>query len=113
MTYATEADMEALLGFAIDATGNTRPTTAQLAVMLSQADYIINAEARVTTNLTDTSGNLKRIACALVYKMIINMYALSDPDQYGMSEIELTDDQKRIIHIEHGVWDSLTWDVGG
>lgn len=111
--YAEEADVENMLGYSIDATGTSRPTTAQLAEMLSQADSIINAEARVTSNLTDTSGNLKRIACSLVLKMIVNMFTLTDPDVFGFTEVELTDDQKRIIHIEHGVWSSLTWDVGG
>lgn len=101
MTYASEADIENILGYAIDATGVSRPTTAQLAEMLSQADAIINAEARTTSNLTDTSGRLKTIACSLVWKMIVNMFALTEPELYGFTEVELNDDQKRIIHMEH------------
>lgn len=113
MTYATEANVEAMIGYAIDATGTSRPTTAQLAEMITQADSIINAEARRSTNATDTSGRLKAIACSLILKMMVNMFALTDPDIYGFTEIELTDDQKRIIHMELGVWNSLTWEVGG
>lgn len=112
MAYASEANIEAIYGYAIDASGTSRPTTAQLTEMLSQADAIINAEARVTTNLTDTSGRLKSIACSLVLKMIINMFALTNPDAYGFTEVELTDDQKRIVHMEHGVWQALEWEVG-
>ena len=111
MTYAIEANIEAILGYAIDNTGTSRPTTTQLTEMLTQADSIINAEARQTTNATDTSGRLKVIAVSLVLKMIINMMALTNPDGYGFTEVELTDDQKRVIHMEHGVWDSVTWDV--
>ena len=113
MTYATEANIEAIFGYAIDSSGTSRPTTAQLAQMLTDADAVINAEARQTTNSTDTSGRLRVIAVSLVLKMILNMFALTNPDSYGFTEIELTDDQKRIIHMEQGVWDSLTWEVGG
>jgi len=113
MTYCEESDIEAIYGWSIDATGTSRPTTAQLAEMISQADAVINAEARVTSNLTDTSTRLKVIAVSLVLKMIINMFAITNPDMYGFTEIELTDDQKRIIHMEHSIWQSKTWNVGG
>ena len=113
MTYCTEANIEAIYGWAIDETGTSRPTTAQLAEMIAQADAIINAEARVTTNMSDTSGRLKVIAVSLISKMIINMFAVTNPDMYGFTEVELTDDQKRIIHMEHSIWQSETWEVGG
>lgn len=114
MTYATEANIELILGWAIElaATATSRPTTEQLAEMLSQVDAIINAEARRTTNATDTSTRLKTIAVSLTLKMVNNMFALTNPDSYDFVEVELTDDQKRIIHMELGVWDSLTWEVG-
>jgi hypothetical protein len=111
MGYCTEANIEAVLGYAIDDTGTSRPTTTQLTQMISDADAIINAEARRTTNATDTSGRLRVISVSLVLKMIINMFALTNPDAYGFTEIELTDDQKRVIHMEHGVWDAYTWDI--
>lgn len=112
MTYATEANIEAILGYSIDDTGTSRPTTTQLTQMLADADSIINSEARVSTNKTDTSGRLRVIAVSLILKMITNMFALTDPETYGFIEIELNDDQKRIIHMEHSVWQSSTWDVG-
>jgi len=112
MTYATEANMEAVLGYAIDDTGTSRPTTTQLAEMLSQADSIINAEAKRSVSGTDTSGRLKVIACSLVWKMIVKMFALTNPEAFALMEVELSDDEKRIIHMELGVWDSLTWEVG-
>lgn len=115
MTYANETDIEGIIGYAVvvASLAVSRPTTEQLTIMLGLADSIINAEARRTTNATDTSERLKVIACSLVQKMILNMFALTDPDIYDFSEVELTDDQKRIIHIELGVWDSLTWEIGG
>ena len=112
MTYATEVNIEAILGYAIDASGNSRPTTAQLAEMLSQVDSIINAEARQSTNGTDTSGRLKVIAVSLTLKYINNMFALTNPEVYNFVEVELSDDQKRIIHMELGVWSSVSWEVG-
>ena len=112
MTYAKESNIEAILGYAIDDTGTSRPTSIQLEEMLNQADAIINAEARVTTNKTDNSGRLKVIAVSLVLKMITNMFALTDPETYGFIEIELSDDQKRIIHMEHSIWNANTWDTG-
>ena len=113
MTYATEANIELILGFDIEAaaTATSRPTTEQLAEMLSQSDAIINAEARRTANATDTSTRLKVIAVSLTLKMINNMFALTDPGTYAFVEVELSDDQKRIIHMELGVWDSLTWEI--
>ena len=111
MTYATETDIEGMFGYSIDASGNSRPTTAQLAVMLGQADSIINAEARQKTNSTDTSGRLKVIACSLILKMMTNMFYLTNPEVYNPVEIELSDDQKRIIHMELGVWQSLSWEI--
>jgi hypothetical protein len=112
MTYAKEANIEAVYGYDIDDTGTSRPTSTQLAQMLIDADAIINAEARTTTNMTDSSGRLRAIAVSLVMKMVINMMAITNPDSYGFTEVELTDDQKRIIHMEHSVWQSTTWDVG-
>ena len=111
MAYATEANIEAILGYSIDATGTSRPTTAQLTQMLSDADAIINAEAKVSSNMTDTTGRLRVIAVSLVLKMINNMFALTDPATYAFVEVELTDDQKRIIHMEHSAWSSLTWEL--
>jgi hypothetical protein len=68
MTYAKHQHIEAVLGYSIDDTGTSRPTTTQLAEMLEQADSIINAEARRSTNATDSSGRLKVIAVSLVQK---------------------------------------------
>ncbi len=111
MTYANESHIEAILGYKIDSSGTSRPTATQLTEMLEEADSIINAEARVSSNLADTSGRLKVIAVSLVLKMVNNMFALTDPATYAFVEVELTDDQKRIIHMEHGVWQSLTWEL--
>ena len=111
MTYATEVNIEAILGYAIDASGSSRPTTAQLAEMLSQVDSIINAEAKQATNSTDASGRLKVIAVSLTLKYINNMFALTNPEAYNFVEVELSDDQKRIIHMELGVWQSLSWEI--
>ena len=114
MTYASEINMEAILGMdiALATAATSRPTTEQLAEMLTQADSIINAEAKQATNSTDTSGRLKVIAVSLTLKYINNMFSLSNPGAYSFVEVELSDDQKRIIHMELGVWDALSWEVG-
>jgi len=112
MVYVSEAEIEAIIGYLIDATGNSRPSTAQLTQMITNAGAIINAEARVTSDLTDTSGRLRVIATSLVQKMINNLFAISSPEMYAFVEVELTDDQKRIIHMEHSIWQSLTFEVG-
>jgi hypothetical protein len=111
MTYAEKKHIEAMVGYTIDDIGTSRPTETHLAEMLIQADSIINSEAKRETNGDDKSKRLRVIACSLVFKMIVKMLALTDPDIYGFIEIELTDDQKRIIHMEQGVWTSKTWEI--
>ena len=113
MTYAEKKHIEMIYGYTIDDTTNSRPTTTQLSEMLIQADAIINAEARRDDNSTDVNHRMRVIAVSLVLKMVVNMFAITHPDSYGFTEVELTDDQKRIIHMQLGVWQAKTWDIGG
>ncbi|MFX1296292.1 MAG: hypothetical protein ACFFD2_15755 [Promethearchaeota archaeon] len=98
MTYAIETDIEGMLGMTISAT--SVPTTTQLAVMLTQADAIINGFLK-QTSVTDTYGVCKMIACKLVRKMIHNFFAMRKPELYDMIEIGLTDNDKQQLQRAH------------
>ena len=109
MAYCAEADVEAVLCMTIDT--SSRPTSTQLATMITQADKIINAEVIASSNMTDTYGELKSIAISLVYKMIMNAYAITHPELYTPMEVELTPEQRRTVHMVHGKWTADTFDV--
>lgn len=109
--YSTEAQIEFRIGFAIDAT--SRPTSTELAGMMNTATSIINAEAMASSNMTDTYGVLREIEINMVVKMINNVFALAEPDVYPYVEIELTPEEKRLIHMAHRRWASLHWEIGG
>jgi len=108
--YCAETDIEALLNYPIDAT--SRPTTTSLAVMITNADGIINGFARQSTNMTDTYGLLKPIACQLVMKMINNMLSFAEPEKFDMMELTLTDDDKDNIIKAHSLWEIKSWEMG-
>ena len=110
MTYAEEADIEGMYGYAI--TSNSFPTSTDVAVMLSIADSIINAFARVSTNMTDDDGYLKTVACNLVYKMINNALSLQKPKEYGPMLLELTEEEKTMIRLSKSRWTLHTFNVG-
>lgn len=110
MTYTTSAIVSALSGITISAT--SRPTTTQMTAFLAEADKKINGEMRATTNITDDYGSLSPIATALIMKMINNLFALAEPEDYAMVEIELTEADKRTIHMTYSRWQSLSWKMG-
>lgn len=110
MAYCTEADIEAMIGFAIDAT--SRPTTTQLAVMLTNADSIINAFIRESSNITDTYGILQTIACHLVIKMVNNLFAFAEPENYPLLEIGLTEQDEKLVLKAHSKWQVKSWEMG-
>jgi hypothetical protein len=109
-TYAIETDVEGMVGYAIGAT--SRPTTTELAVMLTQADAIINADLVASSNLTDTYGILKANALSLVSKMINNLFFLAEPDNYDYQKVELSDDERRRMLKAHSRWAVLSWELG-
>ncbi len=109
-TYASETDIEALIGYSIST--DTRPTSTQLAVMLTNADSIINAFAKVSSNMTDTFGILQTVACQLVRKMINNLFALAEPKDYALLEISLTEEDKTLIQKAHSLWQGYSWEMG-
>lgn len=51
MPYATKDDVEAMVGYTIDDTGDRRPSLTYLNKMLRRADQIINAEMHVDHNI--------------------------------------------------------------
>ena len=108
--YTSEAEIEYVLGISIDT--NSRPTTTQLGEMLADADAIINAQARVSSNMTDTYGILNRIAKDLVLKQINNMWSFTNPEQFPYIDIELTDAQKVQINAVHRKFAGESWEIG-
>lgn len=112
MTYATKSDIEAMVGYTISDSSDSLPTETYLDVMLERADSIINAEMKETTNITDTYGYLKTVACNLVYKMINNVLAIQSPEKFGPMEVTLTPEDMRLIHMAHEKWATYTTDIG-
>ena len=110
MTYATEEDIEATLGYSI--TTESLPTSSQVSKMLERADAIINAEMHTSTNITDSIGYLKAIACNLVYKMVNNMLAMIKPDEFGPMEISLSEEEKRMIKLAYQKWAMRSFEIG-
>lgn len=62
---------------------------------------------------SDDSGGLKNIALELVYFMINNMFALTDPAAYAPKDVELTKDHIRTIHKTYYYWSADTFDLDG
>jgi len=95
-------------------TGSTTlPSTVSLAGFMNDATKMINGEKRVSTNMTDTYGELATIEIALVLIMIRNMWSFLYPDNYPYEEVVLSADQKRIIHRLHDVKKGKSWELGG
>lgn len=109
--YATAAQVGALLGFSISHT--SRPTLTQMAVMLDNADSIINAFMKKDSNITDTYGILQTVACALVKKMTHNLFHFAEPDIYDFVEEILTEQDEKLIRRAHSVWTVLSWEMKG
>jgi len=109
--YCSAGDIERRLGVTI--TENTRPNSTDLAGFLDDADDFINSEVRVSENMTDTYGRLKQIAIDIVLKMINNLWSFTHPQIFPYIDIELSDEQKRIIHKNHLKMTGDTWDIGG
>jgi len=108
--YTTIEAVQARLGWTISAT--SRPTTTSVEVLLGEADKKINGEMKRTNNITDTYGALSPVAAALVVKMINNILALAEPDNYALVDEELTESDIRTIHYTYSVWQSKHWKMG-
>jgi len=95
-------------------TGSTTvPSTISLAEFMNDATKMINAEKRVSSNMTDTYGELATIEIDLVLKMIRNMWSFTNPDDFPYEEVILSADQKRIIHRLHDTKKGTQWELGG
>ena len=107
--YTDSATVGALIGVIIGAA--SRPTTTQMAVFLTLADKKINGEMMNLTgaNVSDPSGALSPIAAALCEKMVHNLWAKAEPDDYKPVEVELTAADVRTIHLTGRKWASLSW----
>lgn len=108
--YTTITAVQARLGWTITAT--SRPNTTAVTILLGEADKKINGEMKVTTNITDTYGALSPVAAALVVKMVNNILAIAEPDNYALVDEELTESDLRTIHYTYSVWSSKHWKMG-
>lgn len=106
--YTDATEISNQLAYTIGA--GTTPTSTHLAALLTAADSMINAEARVSSNMTDTYGELKTIATNLVLKMIRRLWSFRDPDTFPYEDVELTAEERRIIHRVHDKFTGNTWD---
>ena len=92
-------------------TGSTTvPSTISLAEFMNDATKMINAEKRVSSNMTDTYGELATIEIDLVLRMVRNMLSFRDPDTFPYETVELSPSDMRIIHRVHNKFGGLTWD---
>lgn len=110
VNYASTAQVGAMVGISI--TSTSVPNTTHLAVMLDNADGIINAFLDVTADVTDGSGVLQNIACHLIQKMINNFFAMRYPDRFEMMEVSLTEEDKKLINRAQSNWSLLSWEMG-
>lgn len=108
--YTDTETVQALLGFTISST--SRPTTIGFNIMLSQADKMINGPLKLTSNMTDLYGLLSPIATNLVMKMVNNLLAFSEPENYDYIDVRLSDEDKRDIRQAHSLWQSESWRMG-
>jgi len=106
--YCLDSDIEAALGTVISS--GSMPSAGHLSALFTIVDGMINGEVRVETNMTDTYGELKGIAVDLTCKFIRNSWSFKDPDTFPYESVELSADQKRIIHRVHNKFLGVTWD---
>jgi hypothetical protein len=106
--YSNTTDLGYRLGITIGA--GTIPSTTSAADLLDKATGLINAEVRVSTNMTDTYGELAEIELDLVLRMIRNIWSFKNPDVFPYETVELTPSQIRIIHRIHLKFSGDTFD---
>ena len=107
--YTSEEKIERMLGITI--TDSTVPSIETLTEMMSDADGMINAEARSASNMEDTYGELDPIAKNLVLKMIRRLWSFRNPDVFPYEEVILTPEEMRIIHRVHDKFSGKTYDA--
>lgn len=112
--YAEKEDIEAVLGYTIDDQKKTRPSATQLETLLTLADKQINGELgpSVTANITDSTGYLGTVETQLVMRMINNIFAFSNPNDYTLVPLEFTSEEKILIHKAASAWSGTTFDLG-
>jgi len=92
-------------------TGTTTvPSTVSLTGLMNDATAMINAEARVSTNMTDTYGELSTIEINLVLRMIRNIWSFRSPEVFPYETVQLLPEQKQIIHRVHDKFTGITYD---
>ena len=109
--YSNATDIGYQIGKTISAT--TVPSTTGVADLQDKMTALINAEVRVSTNMTDTYGELAEIETDLVCKKIRNIWSYTNPDDFPYEEVVLSADQKRTIHRCHTVSRGTSWELGG
>lgn len=64
------------------------------------------------TNITDDYGTLNPVAASLVVKMVNNVLAFSEPEDYGFIEVALTMEDITLIRMTYSVWAAKSWNMG-
>ena len=108
--YSSATDIGYQIGITIG-TG-TVPSTTSVADLQDKITGMINAEAHVSTNMTDTYGELAQIETDLVCKLVRNIWSFIYPDSFPYEEVVLSADQKRIIHRLHDSSKGTMWELG-
>jgi len=80
--------------------------------MLRQVDGMINGPFKLTTNMTDTYGLISLIATQLVMKMINNLLAFAEPENYDWVDVRLSEEDNKDIRQAHSLWQSESWRMG-
>lgn len=108
--YTNKETVGALLGFSISST--SRPTETQFNIMVIQADGMINGPMKRRTNITDDYGLLSPIATQLVMKLVNNLFAFAEPENYDYIDVRLSEEDKKDIRQAHSFWQSESWRMG-
>ena len=105
--YTSKEKIEKALGITIDKDSTPNITTCD--EFLDDADGMVNSEARALSNMTDAYGDLDTITKNLVLKMVRRLLHFRDPDTFPYEEVELTAEERRIIHKTHDTSRGRTW----
>lgn len=107
--YAAFADINAAVGFTIDAA--SKPNTTDLARILTLIDSKINGVFKVTTNITDTGGYLAAKEVEMAFKWVNNVMAATNPKDYGPMDLSFTADEQKEMRSTMSRWHAESFEV--
>jgi len=111
MALVDETDVEGMVGYAIADGNGKRPSSTDLALMITWAEAIIKGILKLAV-LVDTYGLLKVIELSIIMRMIREQRSLSNPDDYLPQDFTILPTEERLIRMAASGWQALTFDVG-